>query len=128
VAYLLLNVFYSLWLRDVVIVDVLVIATGFVLRALAGAQDKVITLDLERRELEVVITVADTGPGIPVENRGRIFSGRYSSRGGGQGLFRSREILRRWRGEIRLVDPESGTGALFTVTLPAAVKDPAAAG
>ncbi len=36
--YILINLFYGLWLRDVVIVDVLTIATGFVLRALAGAE------------------------------------------------------------------------------------------
>ena len=38
VAYLLLNLAYSLWLRDIVIVDVLTIAVGFVFRALAGAE------------------------------------------------------------------------------------------
>ncbi len=37
-AYLLLTVTYSLWLRSVVVLDVLVIAAGFVLRALAGGQ------------------------------------------------------------------------------------------
>jgi len=36
-AYLLLNIFYSYFLKHVVIIDVMAIATGFVLRALAGA-------------------------------------------------------------------------------------------
>lgn len=36
-AYLLLNVLYSLWLKDKAVVDVLVVALGFVLRAMAGA-------------------------------------------------------------------------------------------
>ena len=35
-AYLVLTVGYSLWLRDVVVADMLAIAAGFVLRALAG--------------------------------------------------------------------------------------------
>lgn len=35
--YLVLNLLYSVWLRDLLIVDVLVIALGFVLRAMAGA-------------------------------------------------------------------------------------------
>ncbi|MDH3627588.1 MAG: decaprenyl-phosphate phosphoribosyltransferase [Acidobacteriota bacterium] len=37
VAYLLLNLAYSTWLKRVVIVDVMVVATGFLLRAWAGA-------------------------------------------------------------------------------------------
>ena len=36
-AYVLLTVFYSLFLKSLVIIDVLVIALGFVLRAIAGA-------------------------------------------------------------------------------------------
>lgn len=35
--YLLMNVLYSLWLKRVVIVDVMIIASGFVIRAMAGA-------------------------------------------------------------------------------------------
>ncbi|HMC83289.1 MAG TPA: UbiA prenyltransferase family protein, partial [Candidatus Polarisedimenticolia bacterium] len=41
--YVLLNLVYSLWLKDVVILDVMVIAFGFVLRALAGA----VAIDVE---------------------------------------------------------------------------------
>lgn len=36
-AYVALNLLYSLWLRDKLFVDVLVVALGFVLRAMAGA-------------------------------------------------------------------------------------------
>jgi 4-hydroxybenzoate polyprenyltransferase len=36
VAYLLINLLYSLWLKNVVILDVMIIAFGFVLRVLAG--------------------------------------------------------------------------------------------
>ena len=37
-AYLALNLLYSFWLKEVVIVDVLSVSLGFVLRAVAGAQ------------------------------------------------------------------------------------------
>ena len=36
-AYLILNILYSTWLKHIVIIDVMSIAAGFVLRALAGA-------------------------------------------------------------------------------------------
>ena len=38
IAYFLLNLFYSVWLKHLVIVDIFCIATGFVLRALAGVE------------------------------------------------------------------------------------------
>lgn len=37
IGYLLLNILYTLWLKNIVIIDVMSIAAGFVLRALAGA-------------------------------------------------------------------------------------------
>ncbi len=37
VAYVVLNILYSIWLKHIVLIDVMSIAAGFVLRALAGA-------------------------------------------------------------------------------------------
>ncbi len=91
-------------------------------RAVAGAEHKTISITLVRRDLEVIIGVSDTGKGIPAQDQEKIFSGRFSSRGGGRGLFRSREILKRWRGEIVLDTSESGKGTTFMIELPAAVK------
>ncbi len=93
------------------------------LRAVVGSALRTVSIALERRDLEIVITVQDTGSGIPEQDRERIFSGRFSSRGGGQGLFRSREILHRWRGEILLSSTSAEEGTVFTVVLPAAVKN-----
>ena len=97
------------------------------MRAVADSERREISLHLERRDLEILITVRDSGRGIPEEDRERIFSGRFSSRGGGQGLFRSREILHRWRGEIELTESSPESGTTFTVVLPVAVKNPASA-
>ncbi|GFN31706.1 hypothetical protein PCURB6_19660 [Paenibacillus curdlanolyticus] len=35
--YFLMNLFYSLWLKHIVIIDIMIIAAGFVLRAIGGA-------------------------------------------------------------------------------------------
>ncbi len=43
-AYLIINLFYSLWLKNVAIVDVFVISIGFALRLLAGAKATEIVL------------------------------------------------------------------------------------
>jgi signal transduction histidine kinase/outer membrane protein assembly factor BamB len=87
-------------------------------RSMAGSAVRRLTIALARQGAEIVIQVADTGPGVPNEIRDKIFSGRFSARhGGGSGLFRSREILQRWGGEIAVADPGSGQGAAFVVHL-----------
>ncbi len=93
------------------------------MRAVRNSKRKELTISLERQDLEVVLAVHDTGKGIDEEDQERIFSGRFSSRGGGQGLFRSREILRRWRGEIELATSSSDEGSTFILRLPVAVKN-----
>ena len=67
----------------------------------------------------VVVTVKDTGPGIPPQLRGKMFRmGTTSKRGGmGYGLWWSRMFLRRLGGDITL-ESQEGKGCVFTVTLP----------
>jgi 4-hydroxybenzoate polyprenyltransferase len=52
-AYVLLLVAYSAWLKHLVIVDVLVVAAGFVLRAVAGA----VVIDVEMSEWLLICTI-----------------------------------------------------------------------
>lgn len=72
----------------------------------------------------VTIRVADTGPGIPVEYRPRIFEKFYrvpvatGPSGAGLGLSISREIVEAHGGTINFVCPDSG-GCTFSITLPA---------
>jgi two-component system, chemotaxis family, sensor kinase Cph1 len=69
----------------------------------------------------VRFTVADTGPGIPVEQREHLFdpywSGPGTKGGAGLGLFISRGIVERHGGHIS-VESVVGTGTRFAFTIP----------
>ena len=76
------------------------------------------------QDQEIALHITDNGKGIGPSLHEEIFSGRFSShRGGGHGLFRSREILRRWGGEIILADSRPGKGTTFIVKLLAADRN-----
>jgi signal transduction histidine kinase len=74
-----------------------------------------------RRDGRSFLAVSDTGPGIPPEERERIFErffrgahGRSSGAGTGLGLAIVEELTRRWGGEVRLGDgPEMRIEASF---------------
>lgn len=68
----------------------------------------------------VCISVSDTGPGIPEENRSKIFDTFYSTKGKngtGLGLAAVKNIMRRHNGEV-LVDVNEWNGAEFTLKFP----------
>lgn len=74
----------------------------------------------------VSVTVEDSGPGIPTDERVRIFDRFYridkhrnrDSGGSGLGLAISGEIIGRHGGTIKAVDPLSGKGTRILITLP----------
>jgi signal transduction histidine kinase len=68
----------------------------------------------------VVITVADTGVGIPADTVERIFDDFYTTkdRGTGLGLSIVRRLVTDMGGRIR-VQSEPGRGTTFTIDLPA---------
>ncbi|MGE0599190.1 MAG: sensor histidine kinase [Dehalococcoidia bacterium] len=99
-----------------------------------GGAVKVACRDLQPGTLQ--ITVADTGPGIPVNDLPHLFERFYrgdnqngtSRKGYGLGLAISREIVRAHGGEIWATS-ETGSGTTFVFTLPIAGRGvlPAAA-
>jgi signal transduction histidine kinase len=69
----------------------------------------------------IAITVADSGPGVPADLRGKIFEPFFSTRSdrtGGLGLAICRRVVEAANGTIAVGDAESG-GAEFRVQLPA---------
>ena len=67
------------------------------------------------------VSVSDDGPGVPAENRERIFQRFVTTRAGGSGLglSTSREIAQAHSGTLKLLDTEGG-GATFVLRLPPA--------
>ena len=71
------------------------------------------------------MTIADHGPGIPPEDRERLFerfargASESAEDGSGLGLYVSRELARTMDGELILEPDATGRGAAFTVVLPA---------
>lgn len=80
-----------------------------------------LTVGLEALDGRALLTVADTGPGIPPDRLQKIFEPFFTTklgRGGtGLGLSISHEIVDRHGGALRVVS-EPGQGARFTVELP----------
>ena len=78
-----------------------------------------VTLKLTQQEEHVVISVTDTGRGIPPENLANIFRPFYTTKGQGTGLGLSlaRRIVEDHGGRIN-VTSTPGTGTEFTVVLP----------
>jgi signal transduction histidine kinase len=83
---------------------------------------------------DVALTVADDGPGVPADERDRIFerfqrgTATAEESGFGLGLAIGRELARRMGGDLRL--DAAGAGAAFTLVLPAAAtgdEEPSAA-
>ena len=84
-----------------------------------GATD----IRVSRHEGGAYIVVQDAGPGIPAEDRERIFEPFYRRReagdsaGTGLGLSIVRQIARVHRGDV-VYAPRDGGGSRFVVTLP----------
>jgi len=82
-----------------------------------------IQIKTEQRGDKAIITLSDTGEGIPEEIKNRIFDPFFTTKGAkgtGLGLSVSYGIISRHNGQIA-VESKLGCGATFTITLP--IKD-----
>lgn len=94
----------------------------------AAAHEQRISIATATRGGQVIIEVGDSGPGVPLAQRERIFEPFVTTKpigeGTGLGLFVCRNIVRGYSGEVTVHDRPGG-GALFRVTLPVAAALPA---
>lgn len=90
-------------------------------------EDTDITLSATVKDLEVLVTVADRGPGVPPEESERIFEkfvrGKQAGGGAGLGLAICQGIVAAHGGRI-WVDNLSEGGCAFTFTLPISQEPP----
>ena len=86
-----------------------------------------VDLGLGREDGEVMVAVADTGPGIAPQEEERIFRPFWSGDDGGTGLGLTiaRELALALGGRLEL-DSEPGRGSRFVLVLPVSVTQPAA--
>jgi signal transduction histidine kinase len=85
------------------------------------AEQRRLSLHVAARAGEVAIAIADTGPGVPVELRQKIFQPFFTTRarGSGIGLASAQKAIAGHGGAIEL-DDGPGPGATFRVHLPIA--------
>jgi signal transduction histidine kinase len=86
-----------------------------------AAANAVPTPHSELRDPHFVLSITDTGPGIPAESLPHVFdpyySGREAGRGLGLGLSKAWRIVEQHGGRIEVENPPAG-GARFTIVLP----------
>jgi len=85
----------------------------------------VLTINSQPEDGHVLISVSDTGVGLPTENTDRIFEAFFTTRpqGSGMGLAISRSIVESHGGRL-WATPNSGRGASFHFSLPTATEVP----
>lgn len=80
-----------------------------------------ITITTRNGKDHVLLTISDTGTGIPEESRTRIFDPFYTTKavgkGTGQGLAIAHDVISKHEGAIR-VESTAGKGTTFTIALP----------
>ena len=86
--------------------------------AVEGAEIRRIEISAGRQGDHVVVSIRDSGKGIPPDLHERIFEEGFSEReGGGHGLAASREIMVKRGGALRVLESAPGEGTTFELRL-----------
>jgi len=92
---------------------------GNALRAMEGKEEATLTITWEVVDGLARCEVSDTGCGIVPDDWQRVMQPGYSTRkGGGLGLSRSRELLRKFEGDLAVKHSELGAGTTMVLSLP----------
>ena len=103
------------------------IALNLISNAVKFTHSGQVQLKTALTETDVIVSVSDTGPGIPLEEQGTIFNEFYRSRGAiesgssglGLGLAITKQLIEQHGGSINVHSPgELGHGSTFTFSLP----------
>ena len=89
-----------------------------------------IAIDLHRDADDVVLSVTDTGIGVPDADKQRIFDRFYQAHGNsaggtGVGLHLTQQLVALHGGTLSVADNPAGSGSRFTVRIPAGQEDAA---
>ena len=108
--------------------EVLQVFLNLVTNAIQAMEGRgTLTVTTQSSDGYILITVKDTGPGIPSDDLPRVFDPFFTTKepgkGPGLGLHIVREIVRGYGGQVN-VESRLGEGAVFTVTLPSGADSP----
>ena len=103
------------------LIEMLISLMIFGMITAAGVTLLTLTVRTQVQGPKVRVEITDTGAGVPVAEREKIFEPFFStkSQGTGLGLSLSRQIIDAHGGALTIEGPE-GQGATFSITLPSA--------
>nr|WP_275107378.1 ATP-binding protein [Sulfobacillus harzensis] len=79
-----------------------------------------VTVQVRTQRKEVTVSIRDSGPGVPSDRLGKIFSPHFTTKQSGQGLglYRTRVLVEQYGGQIRVVSvPQKGSTCIVTLPM-----------